>query len=147
MPEEIAPICVAVFDSNILVRIALAKTQAINRLWDAAQAGTYRLVVSPNILKELNRVLHYIRIARKNNLTDVDISRFLFALRKAAFITEDLYEVSRVHADPSDDVFLACALEGGADYLVSEDPHLRNIEIYHGIRIIGLGEFQKIIGL
>ena len=147
MPEANAPICLAVFDSNILVRIALAKTQAIKRLWDAAQSGIYRLVISPSILTELERVLNYSRIGQKYGLTHTAISSFLGKLRKAAFVTDDLYEVFRVYADPTDNIFLACALEGNVDYLVSEDPHLRDIVEYHGIQIIGLEEFQKIVGL
>ncbi len=55
--------------------------------------------------------------------------------------------MDRVKEDPDDNIFLACAVEGDADYLVSEDPHLRNIKYYHGVQIIGLADFQKIVGL
>ncbi len=39
--------------------------------------------------------------------------------------------IPRVPADPDDDVFLACALAGGATHLVTYDPHLLSLnEIY-----------------
>jgi len=104
-------------------------------------------LVSESILAEVDRVLHYGRIATRHNLSETHIRNFLNVLRTQAIITQDLYAVARVHANPSDDIFLACALEGAADYLVSEDPHLREIENYHSVQIIGLGEFQKIVGL
>ncbi|MBC8449754.1 MAG: hypothetical protein H8D78_18640 [Chloroflexi bacterium] len=51
--------------------------------------------------------------------------------------------VKKVEADPSDDKFLACALEGDADFIVSEDPHLRNLKQYQGTRIISLEQFSR----
>lgn len=147
MPNAATNTILAVFDSNILVRIALAKTNAVKQLWQAAQTGQYRLLISESIFAELDRVLRYPRIREKYKLTDATISEFLDSLRRVAFITEDLYEVSRVQADETDNVFLACALEGNADYVVSEDPHLRDIKDYQGVQIIGLTDFQKAIGL
>jgi len=135
---------IAVFDTNILVRLALAKTNAAKQLWQAAQAGQYRLLVSESILAELDRVLHYPRIRNRYNLTDTSIREFINSLRRIAFLTDDLYQVSRVQADESDNIFLACALEGAADYLVSEDPHLRDIKEYQNVQIIGITDFQSL---
>jgi len=137
----------AVFDTNILVRLALSKTLASQRMWDAFTSGRFGLLISVSMLAEVERVLHYSRIATQHNLSEERIQSFLDVLRAQCVMTEEMYQVSRVHEDPSDDIFLACALEGDANYLVSEDPHLRDIIEYHGIRIIGLAEFQKIVGL
>ena len=42
-----------------------------------------------------------------------------------------------VAADPDDDVILACATNGGADYLVTYDSHLLDLgEEYQGIKIV-----------
>jgi hypothetical protein len=136
-----------VFDTNILIRLALGKTSASTRMWNAFTDGQFVLLISTATLSELDRVLHYGRIAVKQKLTEERIQNFLDVLRTQAMMTAGLYEVSRVEVDATDDVFLACALEGGADYLVSEDPHLRDLGEYHGVQIIGLDQFQKIIGL
>ena len=58
-----------------------------------------------------------------------------------AVITQGLYEVKKIRHDPKDNMFLACALEGKADYIVSRDPHLRNIKHFHGIQIIDASTF------
>ncbi len=55
-----------------------------------------------------------------------------------------MYEgVTAVRDDPSDNIFLACALEAGADYLVTQDPHLLNLKYYRGIQIISLEQFAR----
>ncbi len=50
------------------------------------------------------------------------------------------YVVRNIEADPSDDKFLACALEGDADCIVSEDPQLRDLKAYQGIQIVSMAQ-------
>ena len=40
-------------------------------------------------------------------------------------------------------MFLACAMEGKADFIVSRDPHLRNLKQFHGVRIIDVKGFVE----
>ena len=40
-------------------------------------------------------------------------------------------------------MFIACALEGNADFIVSRNPHLRNIKYFQGIQIIDATMFVK----
>ena len=47
-----------------------------------------------------------------------------------------LYIVDLIEADPTDNMFLAAALEGQADYIVSLDNHLLRLGWYHGIDIV-----------
>lgn len=116
-------------------------------MWQAAQDGRFELVVSELILAELERVLNYKRIRRKYETRRASVQEFLDKLRTTGFFAQDLYQVSFVRADPDDDIFLAVALESGADYLVSEDPHLRNIKHFYGTQIVGLEQFEQEIGL
>ncbi len=132
---------IAVFDTNELVRLALKKTPAISRLDQAIRDGKFRLVFSQEIALEIERVLNYPRIKDKNRLTQASIQNFLNELLDIALLADDLYEVSRVEQDATDNVFLACSLETQADYLVSEDPHLRNIKYFYGTQIISLADF------
>lgn len=39
--------------------------------------------------------------------------------------------------DPDDEIFLLCALDGDAGYLVSEDPHLRDLRMHYQRPVIG----------
>lgn len=47
--------------------------------------------------------------------------------------------------DPKDDKFLACAIEGEADYLVSGDQDLLAIGSYQGIQIVKPAQFLNIL--
>jgi len=58
-------------------------------------------------------------------------------------ITRDKYSLQKGSVDPTDDMFLACAMEANADYIVSRDPHLRNLNHFHGIRIIDVKAFVE----
>lgn len=49
-------------------------------------------------------------------------------------------------ADPDDNKFLECAIAGGADYIVSGDAHLVEMEEYRGIQILTPAEFLVVLG-
>lgn len=55
--------------------------------------------------------------------------------------------MTAVSDDVSDNVFLAAALEAGADYLVTQDPHLQSLKYYHGTQIVPLTQFARLFGL
>lgn len=51
-------------------------------------------------------------------------------------------------ADPDDEVFLLCAIDGNADYLVSEDNHLNAIKGSYTKPVIGRsGELASVFGV
>lgn len=144
MSNAIAPI-IAVLDTNIVVRIALGRSrhaQIIRRAW---LSGEFIVAASRAILAEIERVMHYPEIQGRYHLSEEDIGQFVEALRATVILTDDLYQVEAVEADASDNVFLACALEAGADYLVSEDAHLRNLKYYQGVQIIGFDQLEWLI--
>ena len=141
------PKLVAVLDTNALIRVALAKTRAARAIRVAWEDGDFLLLISEDILEELGRVLRYPRIAERHALTGSAIQDFEVSVRSAGVLVPGLYVVRKIEADPSDDKFLACALEGDADFIVSDDPHLHGLKQYQGIRIISLEQFSKKLGL
>ncbi len=46
-----------------------------------------------------------------------------------------------IDADPTDNVFFECALDGKADYIISGDKHLLDLGLYKGIQILKAKEF------
>lgn len=51
-------------------------------------------------------------------------------------------------ADPDDEVFLLCAIDGDADYLVSEDKHLTDIKGHYTKPVIGkCGDLSAMLGV
>jgi uncharacterized protein len=51
-----------------------------------------------------------------------------------------------VAADPDDNKYLAAAVEGLADLVVSGDDHLLALKAYEGIRIVSAREFLTLLG-
>lgn len=47
--------------------------------------------------------------------------------------------------DPDDNKLIACALEGQADYIVSEDKDLRRLGQYQTIRVVDKQAFLRIL--
>ena len=131
----------AVVDTNLFISGLFGKGSLSAKLQDLWINQDFELVTSIEIMKEVSRVLQYPRIREKFHPKDEAIKRFFRLVFRKAAITKDIYKTDRISDDPSDNKFLACALEGKADFIVSRDPHLRNLKQFHGIKIIDVKGF------
>lgn len=133
----------AVPDTNILVSALISPDGNSAKI--GARMSEFVSCTSEIILKELVRVLHYDRVYKKYDLTEALISQYLQKLRKSQLVVAGAYEVRGVVSDPDDDMFIACALEAGADYIISGDPHLLNLKHYRDIQIVTPKAFLEIL--
>jgi hypothetical protein len=131
----------AVVDTNLLISGIFGKDSLSAKLQDHWINQEFELVTSIEIMKEMSRVLQYPRIREKFHPKDETLKRFFRLIFRKAIITKDTYKTDRISDDPSDNKFLACALEGKADFIVSRDPHLRNLKQFHGVSIIDVKSF------
>jgi putative PIN family toxin of toxin-antitoxin system len=137
-------VIVAVLDTNLIVSATLIRGGNEDRILRAWQAGKYALVLSGPILQEVGRVLFYEKIRSRQWMTGDDVERLLRRLAESAIMVPGRQEV-RVCRDPGDDKFLAAALEGKAQYVVSGDRDLTHIKAYRGVRIILPRQFLEIL--
>lgn len=126
----------AVIDTNVFISGLFGKDSLSAKLQDLWINQEFELATSIEILKEISRVLQYPRIKDHFKPKDETIRRFFRLVFRKAIITKDLYATDRITDDPSDNKFLACALEAKADYIVSGDRHLRDLKQFHGVKII-----------
>lgn len=138
---------ILVVDTNLLVRLVLGQSEQSRAVFAAWQAGRFHIVATQAMLAELRRVLYYPRIRAAFHLSDDDIADACEEIRRRIFLVEGLYEVFAMDRNTSDNIFLACALEAGADYLVSQDHHLRDLKYYHGTQIIGWVQLLELLDL
>jgi hypothetical protein len=133
----------AVLDTNIFLR-ALINPKSKSGRFFFEFSHLYTLVLSPEIIRELLEVLHR-PVIRESfpQVSDIAVERILEAFAKAEVIETKL-EV-KVSRDPKDNKFIACALAGRCQYLISEDKDLTSIGEYKGIRIITSQEFLEIL--
>jgi uncharacterized protein len=94
-------------------------------------------------MAELYRVLHYPRIRKQFHPSEEDIDEFIGLILEKGLLTPGSYSLHRIQDDPTDDMFLACAMEAKADFIVSRDPHLRNLKQFHGVKIIDVKGFVE----
>jgi len=131
----------AVIDTNLFISGLFAKDSLSAQLQDQWINQDFELVTSIEIIKEISRVLNYPRIKEHFKPKDKTIKRFFRLIFRKAIISKDIYDTNKIADDPTDNKFLACALEKKADYIVSRDPHLRNLKHYHGIQIVDATTF------
>jgi len=106
------------------------------QLLKAAQGKMFVHVTSLEILFEITRVLRdYF------DYSDKDAYEWYREIGGLSKVVAPTLRLNVIEADPSDNKFLECALEGQADFIVSGDHHLLDLESYQGIEIVKVSEF------
>ena len=127
----------AVFDTNVLVAAFVAEGLC-SKLLMRGRKKQFHLIVCPAILQEFDRVL-----IKKFSATRIEARGALRIVSEAIqSVVHPSQSVQSVCRDPDDDAILACALEAGADYLVTGDADLLDLKIFKGIRIVPPRDFE-----
>lgn len=132
-------------DTNVFVSGLISRQGAPREIIDAWVAGTFTLVTSPYLISELRRVLTYPRIADRLRLTDVELQVLFHALSRKSVVTEGALDLPGVTRDPKDDPVIACAVEGGADYVVSGDEDILVLGSHDKVHMINPVQFAAIL--
>ena len=110
-------------DTAILVRTNARATGPARELLKFIQQLGARLVLSPFLLDEVQRVLWYPRIQAIYKLDTNDILEHVQLLKSLADIVVPAEGPPLVLKDPNDDPVVYTALAGGADVLCTVDRH------------------------
>lgn len=137
------PTIKAVIDTSVMLSVAFPRGELAKELRNMIADGTFVLVTSKELMAELYRVIHYPRILKQFKPSKEDIDEFTGMVMEKALITRGRYKLDKIRDDPTDDMFLACAIEAKADYIVSRDPHLRNLKHFHGVKIVDVKAFVE----
>lgn len=137
----------AVLDTNVLISAALRKKDSVpDKLLQALKDQKFIFITTPEILTEIEEVLRYEKVLKITKMTEQEIKKFMGDLIDLAFIVPGDVVVQTVEKDPDDDKFLAAAIEGRTDLVVSGDKPLLNIKEYYGIKIVTPVDFLKMLG-
>ncbi len=124
----------AVFDTNVFVAASLSKNanSPTRELLERWKRNEFTLLVCNQIAKEL------IEILTERGLTAEEIVDQISALaRSAEWVIVPEEKIEDLLSDPDDNVVVACAVEGAANYLVTYDPHFDSLgSEYRGIKIV-----------
>jgi putative PIN family toxin of toxin-antitoxin system len=133
-----------VIDTNVFISGLISEKGESASLIDNWRKGNFILISSAQLIDEFLEVANRPYIKEKYNIKKEQIEGLVKTIYKKAIRVKGLYEVTKSE-DPKDDMFLACALEGKADYLVSLDPHLINLKYYYGVQIVIVEQFLRLL--
>lgn len=133
----------AVFDTNIFISASLSKNKnsPTRELLERWKQNQFTLVICDQIVKEM------IEILIKRNTSEKEISDQVLALTRSAEwveIPED--KIENLLSDPDDNVVIACAIKGEANYLITYDPHFDSLDgEYQGVKIVKAIPFLEVL--
>jgi len=134
----------AVVDTNIVVSGTITRAGHGAQILNAWINGEFLPILSPDILAEIRRVVFSQKVRRHQFLTTAQAEDLLVLLAATAIMVSGREEL-QVCRDPSDDKFLAAAVEGKAEYVVSGDPDLTTLRAYRGVTIVPPRQFLTLL--
>lgn len=137
-----------VLDTNILARAfsrPLGPAGALLKL--LRDSSEHILILSEGMIEELHQTLCYGRLRRIHDRLDEEIEAFLALLHLEAEMVDPII-IAVVPNDPDDDLVVATAVDGEAEFLVSLDRHLRlpwvtSYLAQRGVRLLTDVEFLR----
>ena len=130
---------IIVIDSNIFISYLWGSKNA-QEIAELLFAGRIHPIVSDAILHELINVGNRGKFKERFS---PDLFRALYeAYRDISSVIVPKKKIS-ASRDHKDNIFLECALEAKADYIITGDQHLLEIGNYEGTQIVTPAEFLK----
>lgn len=137
---------VATLDANVLVsgaRGLLQDTSSPGEILRRLSAGRFILITSDHIEKEAAKALR--KPYFQQHVTHEESEAFRQFLANASTWVPITVTVQGVATHAEDDLILATALSGNADYLVTGDKGLLAVGSYRGVTIVTPRDFLDIL--
>jgi len=124
----------AVLDTNMFVSSALSKNPSspTREVIDRWKRGEFVLLICALLAEEIVEKLldHSVEAEKMTALVEI-----LASFAEWVVVPEE--KIEALLSDPDDNVVVACAVEGKANYLVTYDPHFDSLQgEYRGIKIV-----------
>ncbi|RIK46978.1 MAG: putative toxin-antitoxin system toxin component, PIN family [Chloroflexi bacterium] len=134
-----------VLDTNILASGALLQNSVPGAILRRCRSPQITLIISEVILDELSRTLEKPYFTR--SIRDGRRVRLLRYLRMLSEVVDPEPPASVVATHPEDDLILATAVAGRAQFLVTGDRQLLALGRYREVRIVTAGEFLAVLAI
>jgi len=132
----------ATIDTSVLIRYLIKPSTAIKQLIEQRWLGDeVQMVTALDLVAELKGVLKrdYIQAL----IRPEEGQALLDAITQKADILPALGPVPAYTRDPKDDKFVACAVAGDANYLITEDKDMLILEVVGDVRIVTPYDFLR----
>jgi len=134
-----------VLDANVFISGLLSKQGPPGQILDAWLEGQFSLFVSPPIVAEIQGVLAYPRI--RERLEPGQADQLITILITASEWVNGHVVLDVLTEDPSDNIYLACAVEAQAAFLVTGNlsHYLEAGNPFQGMEILTPRQFLEIL--
>lgn len=131
-----------VLDVNVLIAALLSRSGAPARLLRAWLDGAFEVVVSPQLMLQLERVLAYPKIRARVRASEA--RAFLVLVEDAASLVADPQGPPEARTSDPDDAYLVALAEQARAVIVSGDRHL--LSLADRVPVQSPAEFLRFIG-
>ena len=135
----------AVLDTNILISGILTPQGNPGKLIKKWKNNQFILITSEPIIKELVRVTNYPKITKAKPNIGQQTEQLIDLIFKYAIVTLGKLDINLVPDDPTDNKFVAAAIEGAGNYLISGDKHLKKLSQFHHTKVITPKDFISLL--
>lgn len=132
-------------DTNVLISSTFWNGNS-NNIIELVENNKIELILSEEIIEEFIKVLNYKEIQGKIKDKNLEMKRSVEKIVSISKIVIPKLKIN-ISEDPDDNKILECAVEGEADYVISQDNHLLKLKEYNGIKILTPKEFLEIFEL
>ena len=134
-----------VLDTNIFVSGVISPDSPPAQLLKHWQSGLLTVVSCQRAIDELDDVLQRPHLREKYKISSAKREALLSVIREGVVLVSGESIKGVVTADPKDDMFIACAVEGQAKYIISGDKHLRQLRRYQSSRVVEPAYFLNVL--
>ncbi|HKY52881.1 MAG TPA: putative toxin-antitoxin system toxin component, PIN family [Anaerolineales bacterium] len=127
-------------DMNVLISATIKPNSPLAQILVYIRNGKFEFLYFPEFLKEYAEVVSRPHLWEKYHLDKEEIAAVIQVMENRGVL---VYVVTQVDIcrDPDDNILLALALDGKADYIVSGDKDLLDLVSFREIPIIKPAEF------
>ena len=131
-------------DTNVLISSTFWCGDS-DKIIEKVEHKKLELVLSKEIIEEFAKVLGYEEIQQKIKDKNLEMRRTVEKIVSISKIIDTKQEFDVITEDSDDNKILECAVEGNADYIVSQDVHLLKLKEFNGIKILTPEEFLDVL--
>jgi len=129
-----------VVDTNVLISSTFWYGSSF-RVIEKVENKEVELILSKEILKEFINVLNYEEIQQKIKNKNLEMKRTVEKIVSISTIVDPKQKFNIIKDDIEDNKIIECAIEGQANYIITQDNHLLKLKEFNGIKIITPKEF------
>lgn len=128
-----------VLDTNVIISAIVNPAGSPGKILEQVFDQEVSLCLSPPMIAEIRRVLRYPKIVnlikQKGRTVELEEDQ-IDKIVEIARVTMGQVTIKPIATDPDDDMFLECAIEANADYIISGDKHLKDLGNFQGVPIL-----------